>query len=74
MAARAYGRITGSGHNPRFLIAIYVQASIPKGFVALKYAHVSLEGPMLSDDEFVFRITTPLRSLCLRAKVRAAAM
>lgn len=43
-------------------------ASIPKGFVALKYAHVSLEGPMLSDDEFVFRITTPLRSLCLRAK------
>lgn len=43
-------------------------ASIPKGFVALKYAHVSLVGPMLSDDEFVFRITTPLRTLCLRAK------
>lgn len=30
---------------------------------------VSFSAPLLSDNEFVFRITTPLRSLCLRTKV-----
>jgi len=42
--------------------------SVPKGFVALMYAHMSLDADFLSDNEYVFRINTPLRSLCLKAK------